>query len=63
MRIDPLRWKPMWGAGSFGREQAGKCQRLAENSTDPFTRERFLKLACDYLAQADAEDRDPADQI
>ena len=39
----------MWGTGSFGREQAEKCQPLAKSSSDSFTRERFLKLARAYL--------------
>jgi hypothetical protein len=58
MGARPPRWKVMWGAGSFGQEQAEKCQLLGTNSTDSFTRERFLKLAREYLARADAEDRD-----
>ena len=56
------RWKVMWGARSFAREQATKCERLAANCADPLTRERFLTLARDYLARADAEERDQTDR-
>lgn len=58
MALRPLRWEVLGGSFSFARYQAEKCQRLAGNSTDPFTRERSLKLAGDYLARADEEDRD-----
>lgn len=53
----------MWGARSFAREQATKCERLAANCTDLLTRERFLTLARDYLARADAEERDQTNRL
>jgi hypothetical protein len=40
----------------YSREQADRCRRLARGSNDLVTKERLLKLADEYDAQADAQD-------
>jgi hypothetical protein len=40
------------------REQAGRCRRLARDSTDPVLRDRLLKLAEEYAARTGAEEND-----
>jgi hypothetical protein len=40
----------------YPREQADRCRRLARGANDLVTRERLLKLAAEYEAQADTQD-------
>ncbi len=40
----------------FLREQADRCRRLAQSTSDALTQERLFKLAAEYEAQADAQD-------
>jgi hypothetical protein len=41
---------------SYLREQVEKCRRLASDVADITTRDRLLKLALEYEAQADFQD-------
>jgi hypothetical protein len=38
------------------REQAGRCRRLARDSTDPNLRDRLFRLAEEYAARASAQE-------
>jgi hypothetical protein len=40
------------------REQAGRCRRLARDSTDPNLRDSLLRLAEEYTERASAQETD-----